>query len=142
VENRDGLDIIRSWLNGAEQATFENLLGIELVDAKPGNIVMSAVPDKPHYNGMGRVHGGYCASLIDTAMGSAAISSLSPYRAVGTVGLNIHYVRKIDIESGKLLCRANVVHGGLTMLTCEAKVHDAHGKLCAHATGTFLVYPF
>jgi uncharacterized protein (TIGR00369 family) len=139
--DKSGIDIIRTWMQASSEATFEHLMGFTLNKAEAGDIEMLAAITPKYYNAMGRVHGGYCASLVDTAMGAAAISSLNPYRPVGTVGLNIHYVRKIDADSISLLCRANVLHTGRSMLTCEAKVHDAHGKLCAHASGTFLVYP-
>jgi acyl-CoA thioesterase len=33
------------------------------------------------------------------------------------------------------------VHAGRTMFTAEAKVADKAGKLYAHGSGTFLVYP-
>jgi uncharacterized protein (TIGR00369 family) len=57
------------------------------------------------------------------------------------VVLNVNYVRKIELETGELIATGTVLHAGRTMLTAEAKVTDAAGKLYAHGTGTFLVYP-
>jgi uncharacterized protein (TIGR00369 family) len=60
---------------------------------------------------------------------------------VGTIALNISYVRKIDVATGPLIATATVLHAGRTILTAEAKVEDAAGVLYAHGTGTFMVYP-
>ncbi len=132
---------LEEWIGKRIDSPFERLLGIAIVAVEPGNVVLAATPSEAHYNLMSRVHGGFCATLIDSAMGCAVMSSLRPVKPFGTVQLNIHYVHKIDIDSGQLLCRATVLHGGKTMLTVEAKVHDQKGKLYAHGTGTFLIYP-
>ncbi len=59
----------------------------------------------------------------------------------GTIELKVNYVRKIDASVGRLLCTGIVIHAGRTMFTAEAKVVDENGKLYAHGSGTFLVYP-
>ena len=56
-------------------------------------------------------------------------------------GLKVNYVRKIDAETGRLLCTGTVIHAGRTMFTADARVVDENGKLYAHGSGTFLVYP-
>ncbi len=136
-----GLEHLRSMVGSEIDAPYEKLLGIHLIDAKNGEVVLEARPKVSHYNLHGRVHGGFCASLIDTALGTSVLSSLAAMVPFGTVSLNVQYVRKVDVESGILRCVAKVLHRGRTMLTCSAEVHDAKGKLCAHGTGTFLIYP-
>jgi acyl-CoA thioesterase len=59
----------------------------------------------------------------------------------GTIELKVNYVRKIDAGISRLLCIGNVIHAGRTMFTAEAKVVDEQGRLYAHGSGTFLVYP-
>ncbi len=141
MDEQDGLDILLQQIGKKSGSEYLQLLGQKLEEASRGSALVSAVPLTDHNNLMGRTHGGFCASLLDTAMGCAVMTSLNPYRPYGTVELNIHYVGKISPESGKLLCRATVLHTGRTMLTSEAKIHDASGKLVAHGTGTFLMYP-
>ena len=58
-----------------------------------------------------------------------------------TVELKVNYVGKIDASVKRLLCTGTVIHAGRTMLTADAKLTDESGKLYAHGSGTFLVYP-
>jgi len=48
---------------------------------------------------------------------------------------------KIDAATGRLTCTATVLHSGRTMFTADAKLVGEDGKLYAHGSGTFLVYP-
>jgi acyl-CoA thioesterase len=139
--NKAGIDILSPWLGKPVDGLYERMLGITLDSVERGKVQVSCIPTEKHYNIMARVHGGLCASLLDTAMGCAVMSALDPFIPFGTVQLNVHYVRKIDGDSGKLTCVATVLHSGRSMFTSDARVVDAAGHLCAHGTGTFLVYP-
>jgi acyl-CoA thioesterase len=141
VKEMSGLEHLRAMVGKEIDAPYEKLFGIHLVAVVDGQVVLEARPKTSHYNLHGRVHGGFCASLIDTALGTSVLSSLDQMVPFGTVCLNVHYVRKVDEESGVLKCEAKVLHRGRSMLTCSAEIHDTAGKLCAHGTGTFLVYP-
>jgi uncharacterized protein (TIGR00369 family) len=55
--------------------------------------------------------------------------------------MKVNYVRKLVAEVGTLTATGTVIHAGRTMFTAEARVTDAAGKLYAHGSGTFLVYP-
>jgi acyl-CoA thioesterase len=112
-----------------------------VLSAADGVSVIEAIPDAKFYNPMNRVHGGFAAALIDTALGVAVYSKLPEGTQYGTIDLNVKYVRRIDVESGPLLATAKVAHAGRTMLTAEARIEDKAGKLYAHGSGTFLVYP-
>jgi acyl-CoA thioesterase len=125
----------------AKMSGLTKLLGIEIIEAKEGRAVTTATPTEAVYNHQGRVHGGFAATLIDTAMGIAVHTRVSQGTGYGTIELKVNYVRKIDAASGLLTCIGTVLHAGRTMLTAEAKVTDASGKICAHGSGTFLVYP-
>jgi uncharacterized protein (TIGR00369 family) len=140
-QSLSGLDFLRAVIANKRSYPFGELLKMKVVGAGEGFAEIEAMPAYEFYNPMMRVHGGYLATLMDAALGSAVISKLQPGTGAGTVNLNISYVRKVDVESGLLHARANVLHSGRTMLTAEAQIHDAAGELCVHGTGTFLVYP-
>ncbi len=116
-------------------------LGIEISSVADGMAEVAAVPRAEFYNHQGRVHGGYLATVIDTALGIAVQTKLPGETGYGTIELKVNYVRKLDVEVGKVTCIAHVIHAGRTMLTAEAKVAGPDGKLYAHGSGTFLVYP-
>src|SRR5260370_41112242 len=44
--------------------------------AEPGVVVMHSLPGFRHYNPIGSVHGGYAATLLDSAMGLAVYTTL------------------------------------------------------------------
>lgn len=138
--SHSGLDYLRDVIANKHTYPFGELLKIRVVAAGDGTAELEATPDYAFYNPMFRIHGGYLATLMDSALGSAVITKLAHGHGAGTVNLNVNYVRKVDVSSGLLLAKAKVLHAGRTMLTAEAHVMDSAGKLCVHGTGTFLIY--
>ncbi|MDE2384716.1 MAG: PaaI family thioesterase [Alphaproteobacteria bacterium] len=140
-ESMPGLDYLRTVMAHKRTYPYGELLNMDVVAAGDGTAEVSARLGYEFYNPMMRIHGGYLASLMDTALGSAIITKLGGGQGAGTVNLNVHYVRKVDVDSSPLLAKAKVLHAGRSMLTAEAQVFDAAGNLCVHGTGTFLIYP-
>lgn len=136
-----GIEFLRKQMSHATEAPMASLLNLKIVAVEDGMVKVKGIPSAEYYNPMMRIHGGFTATLIDTALGSAVLSKLPKGTGVGTVVLNVNYVRKIDVATGPLLATATVLHSGRTLLTAEAKVEDAAGVLYAHGTGTFMVYP-
>jgi uncharacterized protein (TIGR00369 family) len=124
-----------------DNGEYAKLLGMMIESAADGHSVITATPTHAFDNLHNRAHGGYTASLIDTAMGWAVASKVAKGTQFGTVELSVRYVGKIDEATGPLKITGDVVHAGRTMLTAEARVTNADGKILAHGSGTFLVYP-
>jgi uncharacterized protein (TIGR00369 family) len=125
-------------INGSPMVKLMNQKLLALGD---GTATLSCLPEPQYENAMHRMHGGFVATLIDTVLGCAVSTKLPEGTGYGTVDLNVKFVRKIDVGTGVLTATATVMHAGRTMLTAEAKVVDASGKLYAHGSGTFMVYP-
>jgi len=69
-----------------------------------------------------------------------AINTLQPAgRVFTTLELTINYTRPLTRASGELRCEATVLHAGSRTATAEARLVDAPGRLCAHATTTCIV---
>jgi acyl-CoA thioesterase len=128
-------------LSKANLHPFHKLLNIEIVTLGDGHAVVHSMPESKFENVMGRMHGGYIASILDAVMGSAVATKVPGGLSFGTVDLNAKYVRKIEVATGKLIATANVIHAGRSLFTVEARVADEAGKLYAHGSGTFMVYP-
>jgi uncharacterized protein (TIGR00369 family) len=124
-----------------EQGEYSRLLGIEVVAAADGHAELAATPSARIHNLHGRAHGGYTSSLIDTAMGWAVGTKVPQGTSFGTIELSVRFTGKIDVETGPLKITGDIVHAGRTMFTAEARVMNAAGKVLAHGSGTFLVYP-
>lgn len=136
-----GLELMNKLLHDGDQSPMAQTMGLKVFSVADGEVKITAMPLAKFYNPMMRIHGGFTATLIDNCMGSAVLTKLPAATGVGTVVLNVNYIRKIDIDTGELIATGTVLHAGRTMLTAEAKVTDRAGKLYAHGTGTFLVYP-
>ena len=102
-------------------------------------VVFEAAPQPVHYNGLGSVHGGFAATLLDTALGGACNTMMGPGRAFATVDLKVTLVRPLRREVGTVRCIATAIQVGSRLGTSEARIVDAHDKIYAHGTATCLV---
>ena len=135
-----GIDYLRAIRDGKAPAPpFAHLLGFEIESIEDGSVTFAVVPQEFHYNPFGVMHGGVAASLFDSALGCAVQSLLPAARMAPTMELHINYIRPITVSTGKISCSGQVVHLGKRSATAEGRLVDTHGKLYAHATGTFVV---
>lgn len=132
-----GLDLLLAILDGSlPRAPISTTLDFDLAAAEPGRARFVGRPGPQHGNPMGTVHGGYAATLLDSAMGSAVMTTLAAGERYATVDLLVHLVRPITPASGPLTAEATIVHRGRTIATAEGRLTDADGALVAHATTT------
>ncbi|MEU7879405.1 PaaI family thioesterase [Microbispora bryophytorum] len=139
----DGLEFLRSIADGrSPQAPISLTLGFTLVSADPGTVVFEAETGEHLYNPMGTVHGGYFATLLDSALGCAVMSRLREGMAYATAQLNVNLLRPATEATGRLRVVGTAIHIGRTLGTAEAQVVGAHdGKLYAHGTTTCSIFP-
>jgi uncharacterized protein (TIGR00369 family) len=115
-------------------------LRMAVVDVADGEATFEGLPGEEHYNPIGVVHGGYAATLLDSAMGCAVHTTLPAGVAYTTLTLEVKYVRPISRDTGTVRAEARVLHRGRRQATTEARLVDAEGgKLLAHATGTCMI---
>jgi uncharacterized protein (TIGR00369 family) len=138
---QSGLDYLRQRIDDWHGSPMAETMNMRLIAVADGSATFEALPSERFYNPQMRLHGGYAATLIDSATGCAVQTKLAAGVGYGTIELKVNYVRKIVAETGRLLCTGTVIHAGRTMFTAEAKITDENGKLYAHGSGTFLVYP-
>ncbi|MER6298254.1 PaaI family thioesterase [Kitasatospora sp. NPDC001539] len=133
-----GEEILLEWIAGRiPEPSICSTMGFRLVEVKQGTAVFEGEPGDHLFNPMNTVHGGYLATLLDSALGSAVLSKLPAGTGYTTTQLNVHMLRPLFADSGLLRCEGVVLHLGRTMATAEARVVGAeNGKLYAHATTT------
>jgi acyl-CoA thioesterase len=136
-----GLKRLQNLIAGDDGGPMLKTMQQRVVSAVAGEVVVEGTPGVQFNNYMGRIHGGYLAALIDTAMGCAVGSKADEGTGFGTVDLSVKYVRKFEVATGPVYATARVLHAGRSMFTVECKVADTAGLLYAHGLGTFLVYP-
>ena len=103
------------------------------IELEEGRAVFEGEPGEEHYNPIGVVHGGYAATLLDSALGCAVHTTLPAGVGYTSLGLEAKYVRPITRDTGRVLCEANVLYRGRRQATSEANLTAAEsGKLLAH----------
>jgi len=136
-----GLDFLRALRDGAlPPPPAIVLLGIELVEAERGRVVMRLVPGEHLYNPLGSVHGGMIATLLDSVMGCAVHSTLPRCRFYTTLEIKVNYIRSVTATAGMVSAEGQVVQAGRQVAVAEARLTDADGRLYATASTTCLVF--
>ena len=135
-----GIDFLRGVRDGAIQpAPIQELIGMKLAEIEPGRAVWQLTPGEQHYNPIGTMHAGITATLLDSAMACAVHSTIPLGKGYTTLEFKINLVSAVTVRSGLLRAVGNVVHGGKSTATAEARLEDAAGKLYAHGTTTCLI---
>jgi uncharacterized protein (TIGR00369 family) len=114
-------------------------LDFNLIEVGEGTAVFAGTPGQHAYNPLGIVHGGYAATLLDSACGCAVHSRLKAGQSYSTLELKIAYHKAITDRTGPMRAEGNVVTIGRRVAFAEARLSDASGRLHASATSTLLV---
>lgn len=117
------------------------LMGMTPISTAPGSAVFQGTPGLEHYNPSGVVHGGYAATLLDTAVGCAIHTMLPAGKGYTTLELKINYIRPMTAATGPVRAEGKVISVGGQVGIAEGRLTDANGKLYAFATTTCLVFP-
>lgn len=122
-------------------APIAEVLGFVPISVEPGRAVFQGTPAFAHYNPSGSVHGGYAATLLDTAVGCAIHSMLPAGKGYTTLELKVNYIRGMSESTGPVRAEGKVISVGGQVAIAEGRITDAAGKLYAFATTTCLVFP-
>ena len=136
-----GIDFVRAIFDGKLPAP-PIMQNIEPFDstAEPGVVVMHSIPGLRHYNPIGSVHGGYAATLLDSAMGLAIHSMLPVGTGYTTLEFKVSFIKGMTKDSGRVRTEGRTLNVGRRAATAEASMTDSKGRLLAHATTTCLVF--
>ncbi len=119
------------------KSPFAEVLGLEPVEAKPGQVLLRMPFSENLLQSLGRVHGGALFSLADHASGWAAYSTLEPNERCATLEMKINYIAALHDED--CLAEALVIHKGRTSIVVEAELKTPQGRLVAKTLATFIV---
>jgi uncharacterized protein (TIGR00369 family) len=134
-----GIETLRALIDAGGRMPIGELLDITLVDVGDGWAAFSSTPSVRAYNPLGTVHGGYAATLLDSACGCAVHTKLAAHQIYTTLELKVAYLRAITVKAGLLRAEGRVQSIGRRAAFAEADLKDANGRLYATATSTLLV---
>lgn len=111
-------------------------LNLQIVELSNQHIVM----EMPFQDRLCRIGGTICGqallSAADTAMVIGLSSALGGFKPMGTVDLNINFMR--PISSSAVLLEAKILRLGRTMAFCQTFITaKENAKLSANAIGTY-----
>jgi uncharacterized protein (TIGR00369 family) len=135
-----GVQQLRALMTSGRRPGIAVTLGFNLVEVdEAGFAAFEGVPDENAYNPLGTVHGGYAATLLDSACGCAVHAMLAPGQGFTTLELKVAYHKAMTRQTGKVRAEGRVLSFGRRAAFSEAKLLDASGRLLASATSTLLV---
>ena len=141
IAGLNGLQQMQAMLEGKmPYPHIADTMDFSLVEIGEGRAVFQGTPQLKHYNPLGSVHGGWYATLLDSAVGCAIHTAMPVGRGYTTAELSVNIVRAASHKSGPLRAIGTVVHAGRQLATAEGRIVGADGKLYAHATTTCLVF--
>jgi len=140
IKSLSGLERMQHVIAGTlPTPPMARLMDIRLVEASKGRAVFEGEPAEYHYNPIGMVHGGFAATILDSAMGCAVHTMLAAGVGYTTLEFKINLVRAVQVSTGKVRGSATVLHCGRTTAIADGRLEDAQGGLYAHATSTCLL---
>jgi uncharacterized protein (TIGR00369 family) len=135
-----GLELLQKMMADGRGPPIAATLQFSLAELERGRAVFRGVPGPHAYNPIGMVHGGYAATLLDSACGVAVHSMLEPGQGYTTLELKVAYHRAITSDTGQVEAVGTIVSFGRRVAFAEARLSDAQGRLLASATSTLLVF--
>jgi uncharacterized protein (TIGR00369 family) len=141
VRGRTGLETLQAIFAGElPRPPIGDTLDFVPIRMAPGVAVFQGRPQLKHYNPLGSVHGGWFATLLDSALGCAVHSALPAGKGYTTLELKVNIVRALTDAVPLVRAEGKLVHLGRQVATAEARLVGPDGKLYAHATTTCLVF--
>ncbi|VVE73909.1 aromatic compound catabolic protein [Pandoraea captiosa] len=117
-------------------------LGFIAVEVANGRAVFQGRPALPYYNPLGSIHGGWFATLLDSAVACAIHSTLPAGRSYTTLELKTNMVRALTRDIPLVRAEGKVIQAGRQVGIAEGRIVGPDGTLYAHATTTCLIFDF
>ncbi len=141
IDGKTGLEQMQAMLQGElPYAAIAKTLDFTIMEVSPGRAVFQGTPRAEHLNPMGSVHGGWFATLLDSALGCAVHTRMPPGRAYTTAELSVNIVRALTPKVQRVRAIGRIIHCGRQLATADAQLIGPDGTLYAHATTTCLVF--
>ena len=137
-----GIELLQRVIDGHYPAPpIAATLNFALTEVGEGRAVFRGLPNERHLNPLGSIHGGWAATLLDSALACAVHTLLAKGEAYTTAEFKVNLTRPILPGMGEVVCEGRVVHKGRTLAVSEASLKDKNGKLLAFGTETCSIFP-
>ena len=135
-----GLQLLLAAKHGQVPSNgMPSLVGMKILEVEEGRIRCSALPETRHNNPLGTIHGGFTATVLDSAMGCAVHTMLPAGVRYTTLEFKINFIRGMIAGIGEVLAEGRVSHLGTSIAVAEGTLTDRAGKLIASSSTTCMV---
>lgn len=142
VERVGGLAALRGSIDGTYPAPpIAKVMRFWLREADEGRVAFTGSPTADYLNPLGGLHGGWTATIMDSALACAVMTTLAPGEGYTTVEFKVNLTRPVRADGGEVRCEGRVVSRGRSIATSEAFLRDAEGRVLAHGTETCAIFP-
>lgn len=139
MDKYTGLEFLTAVKNGEiPHAPMAKTIPMKLVEVQEGYIIYEVTPGEEHINLQGGVHGGFCATILDSVTGAAAHTIMEKGVRFATTDLNIKMIR--PMQCGKTYRGVGkIINQGRTLVMTEGRIIDENDKIYAHGTATLMI---
>ena len=118
LARHSGLVLLRRLIAGEYTAPpMAGTLNFGLTEVDHGRAVFRGVPNERHLNPLGAVHGGWAATIMDSALGCAVHTTMVIGEAYTTAEFKVNLLR----PPGEVVCESRVVHRGRTLAVSDRR---------------------
>jgi len=136
-----GRQVLQALIDGTLPAPpIAKTLNFWLVEVDDGYAVFEGETGPHLLNPLGGVHGGWALTLMDSAAGCAGHTLLPPDVGYASVETKVNFTRPIKHDTGRVRAEGRIVTRGRQIMTAEARLLDASGRVLAHGTSTLMVF--
>ena len=141
IAGMSGREVLEAMIVGRlPAAPIARLMGFDLVDVGDGIAIFQGEPNADLLNPLGTVHGGWALTLIDSAGGCAAHSTLAPGFGYTTIETKANFARPITPDNGLIRAEGRVVTAGRRIIATEIRMIDTRDRIVAHGTSTLMIF--
>lgn len=139
VEEYSGIEFLSKMRDGElPHAPMAKTIPMKITTVESGHIIYEVQPQAEHVNLQGGVHGGFCATVLDSVTGAAAHTIMEKGQRFATVDLGIKMIRPMQV--GKTYYGVgDLINAGRSLVITEGKIIDDQNKIYATGTATLMM---
>ncbi|MCW6168033.1 MAG: PaaI family thioesterase [Thermoplasmatales archaeon] len=120
---------------------FHHAVGFTIDPARSGEGYCTVIGTirEMHLNINRIVHGGVYATILDTAMGGAVVTTLGDGETTATTSLYLEFLRSTGLGT-KIVARGDILRRGRHLAFVRGELSDSDGRLLSQAHGTWYIW--
>ena len=111
---------------------------MKLILVEKGHIIYEVTSNEKHTNLQGEIHGGFCATILDSVTGGVARTLMDKGVKFLMTDLNIKMIHPMQLDQSYQGI-SKVINTGTRLVMTKGVIIDENQKIYAHGTATFMI---